>query len=160
MVAFECLHTIQKKTRGKSGLMAFKLDISKAYDRVEWSFLRTMFKLGFSTRWVDLVMKYISSSRFSLLLNGKPTGRIIPTRGFRQGCPLSPYLFLLCSEGLFHLLNTRVETGLPKGIKCARLSPIITHLFFADDSLIMSNMNVNNCDNIRDVLSIYATASR
>ena len=81
--------------------MAMKLDISKAYDRVEWGFLRqVMQKLGFDEKWVQLAMEMVSTSSYSILINGEPKGFIQPSRGIKQGGPLSPYLFLLCAEGL------------------------------------------------------------
>ena len=80
--------------------MAVKLDISKAYDRVEWSFLeRIMLKLGMDHRWVSLAMETITTASYSVL-NGESRGFMNPTQGIKQGDSLSPYLFLLYAEGL------------------------------------------------------------
>ena len=88
LVAYECVHTIKNKRKGKTGLCAVKLDMHKAYDRVEWSFLwKMMIKLGFHIQWVDLIMACVTSVSYSVRFNSQMTEGFIPTRGIRQGDP-------------------------------------------------------------------------
>ena len=106
LVAHEMMNHISKKRKGKCGEMAVKLDMSKAYDRVEWDCLQLiMQKLGFHERWISTVMRCVSSMKYAVRINGQPCSHILPTRGLRQGDPLSPYHFLLCAEGLSTLLH-------------------------------------------------------
>ena len=86
---------------------ALKLDMTKAYDRVEWNYLEAiMLRLGFIRPWVDKVMKCVTSVSFSVLFNGEKLQEFKPPRGIRQGDPISPYLFLLCVEGLSSILKS------------------------------------------------------
>ena len=82
LVAFETLHCMKNYSSGSSGYMALKLDMSKAYDRVEWSFLeQLMRKMGFCDRWIDLIMVCVRTVTYSILVNGEPKGLITPSRG-------------------------------------------------------------------------------
>ena len=116
MVAFETLHHMKHHNSGKHGYMAIKLDISKAYDRIEWVYLeKLMEKMGFCARWVTLMMSCVKTVSYSIMVNGEPTEMIHPNRGIRQGDPLSPFLFLLCTEGLHALIKHSARNGDIKG---------------------------------------------
>ncbi|XP_073121147.1 uncharacterized protein [Henckelia pumila] len=107
ILGFETLHWIRSKKKGKRKYAALKLDMSKAYDRVEWDFLESvMLRLGFTYDWVRKVMGCVRSVRYMFSLNGYICGRLVPERGIRQVDPLSPYLFVLCAHGLSSLFIT------------------------------------------------------
>ena len=160
MVAFEIFHGMKRRSEGRMGTMAFKLDMSKAYDRVEWSFVeKIMLKMGFNTEWVDRIMLCLSSVTYSYKLNGRVEGNIIPSRGLRQGDPLSPYLFLLCAEGFSSLLARAADEGFIHGARVCRQAPRISHLFFADDSILFTRATLQECSVVADILSTYERAS-
>uniref|UniRef100_A0A5B7BN08 Reverse transcriptase domain-containing protein n=1 Tax=Davidia involucrata TaxID=16924 RepID=A0A5B7BN08_DAVIN len=160
LVAFELIHCLKNKRKGKMGQSALKLDMSKAYDRVEWSFLEAvMLRMGFHQKWVDLIMHCVSTVSFSVLINGDPRGCIKPTRGLRQGDPLSPYLFILCAEAFSALLRKSENENKIHGISVARNAPRVSHLFFADDSLLFANATENQASEISRIISMYGAAS-
>ncbi|XP_024157591.1 uncharacterized protein LOC112165325 [Rosa chinensis] len=160
IAAFETIHTIRVEKHTASPKMVLKLDISKAYDRVEWGFLeKVMMKLGFSANWVELTMRCVNSVSFSVLWKGRPIGLFRPTRGIRQGDPLSPYLFLLVTEGLSGLLHHADSTELIHGVRAAPNAPSISHLLFADDSLLFVNATVDECVSLKQCLLLYECAA-
>ena len=132
----------------------------KAYDRVEWHYLQAvMLKLGFGVEFVRLVMKCVSFVRFSIRVNGELLPFFTPSRGLRQGCPMSPYLFLLCAEGLTSLLNRFGGQEVDKGIRVSYRSPWINHLLFADDSLIFMQAKEQSAHRLNEILRIYEEGS-
>ena len=106
MVAIEVLHFMNAKTRGEDRYVSLKLDISKAYDHMDWNYLMVVLnKMGFHHRWIHWMRMCVESVDYSVLVNGEQVGPIIPGRGLQQGDPLSPYLFIICAEGLSSLIR-------------------------------------------------------
>nr|XP_027086544.1 uncharacterized protein LOC113708281 [Coffea arabica] len=134
--------------------------MSKAYDRVEWKFLDAMMeKMGYCTVWRKWIWSCLSSVTYSFNINGVPKEFVIPERGIRQGDPLSPYLFLLCSEGFSNLLKQAEGDKRITGIKICRNGPRLTHLFFADDSLIFCNAEKEEARELVQILRKYEKGS-
>ena len=104
IIVQEIIHTLSKKKR-KVGYMALKIDLEKAYDKLEWSFIRDMLiRANLPTNLIDIIMSCVSTVSTSILVNGEALDPIYPSRGIRQGDPLSPYLFILCMDYLGQLI--------------------------------------------------------
>ena len=98
LVAFEFMHYLEQKNDGREGVMAIKLDMNKAYGKMEWGFIKqVMEKIGFHEKWIKLIMHCITFVSYSILVNSVAYGCIIPMRDLHQGDPISPYIFLLWS---------------------------------------------------------------
>jgi hypothetical protein len=159
LVAYESIHAMKRK-KGKKGLCAVKLDMHKAYDRVEWAYLeKIMLKLGFARRWVNIVMACVSSVKYNVRFNSMETEAFTPSRGLRQGDPLSPYLFLLVAQGLSSMLKGAELRGEIDGVRVCRDAPMVSHLLFADDSLILMNADRKNALKLKDILDRYCASS-
>ena len=159
-MACECFHYLRKKKTGRKGFLELKLDMSKAYDRVEWKFLEDMLvKFGFSVGFVDIVMRCVSTASFAVLVNGQPSREFLPSRGLRQGDPLSPFLFIICAEGLSALLRDAEQRKVIHGVKVGRYVDPISHLFFADDNFLFIRANEEEVDTVLDILYTYEAAS-
>jgi hypothetical protein len=124
LISYESAHAMRKRKKGKNYVGAVKLDMMKAYDRVEWHYLQAMMlQLGFTANFVRLIMKYVTSVRFIVRANGKMLPYFVPSMGLRQGDPMSPFLFLLCAEGFTALLKLFGGSVVDKGIGVSPRSP-------------------------------------
>ncbi|KAH9648147.1 reverse transcriptase domain-containing protein [Citrus sinensis] len=159
IIGYECLHKIRHSKGRRNGLVALKLDISKAYDRVEWSFLdQIMEKFSFSNKWRSLIMSCITTAQFSVIINGTPKGLILLEKGLRQGCPLSSYLFIMYAEAFSNLLIQAERKQQIRGLRFAK-DVTISHLLFADDSLVFTRASEAECKNLKGIFDCYAKAS-
>jgi len=116
-------------SRSKRGFMALKIDLKKAFDRLEWSFIhRFLIWFNFPKAWIDLIITCINSPNLSVLINGEKLDPFLPLRGIRQGDLLSLYIFILCMEYLADLINSEIALGNWSGVKTSRDGPSFTHL--------------------------------
>ncbi|XP_059310845.1 uncharacterized protein LOC132062256 [Lycium ferocissimum] len=160
VLAHEFMSLLGNKRKGKKKFMAIKLDMLKAYDRVEWGYMKQMIiHMGFHERFVGWIMECISFTSFSFNLNGEIRGNVVPSRGLRQGDPLSPYLFVICAEGLSVLLKQAEERNVLAGLQLNRNWPSVSHLFFADDSFFFCEASMQSASEVQRILQDYARCS-
>ena len=152
------MHKIRLSEGKKNGWVALKLDISKAYDKVEWTFFRqAMEKLGSLDKWVDLIMSCVTTPIFSTLTSGITKGLIQSQRGLRQGCLLSPYLFIICAEVFSNILLQGERQNWIHGLKFSR-DITISHILFTDDSLVFTRANTEECKHLKSIFDRYTSA--
>jgi len=160
LIANECLDSRIKS--GEPGLLC-KLDIEKAYDHVNWDFLLYMLRrCGFGERWCSWIAHCISSVRFSVLVNGSPTGIFGSSRGLRQGDPLSPLLFVIVMEAFSKLFYVTVQRGFLSGFSVGSSSNgviNISHLLFADDTLVFCGASPEHLLYLRMLLLSFEAVS-
>ncbi|WZY78965.1 hypothetical protein YC2023_025349 [Brassica napus] len=160
MITHETLHFLKRSGATKHCSMAVKTDMSKAYDRLEWKFIEAVLRrFGFHEVFCGWIMSCITTVTYSVLFNGEVQGMIYPTRGIRQGDPLSPYIFILCSEVLSGLCMEAQRRGSLAGVRVARASPRINHLLFADDTMFFAKTTISSVNALKEVLKKYEAAS-
>ncbi|GAU42583.1 hypothetical protein TSUD_302990 [Trifolium subterraneum] len=159
IIAQEIVHYMHNK-KGKKGHLLFKIDFEKAYDRVNWDFLKlTLQDFGFPISTTNLIMNCITASSLSLKWNNEKLPSFSPNRGLRQGDPLSPYLFVLCMEKLSLMIQEKVKSNHWKPVKISRHEPAISHLFFADDCLFFTEAKSPQSRMVKQVLHSFCHAS-
>ncbi|KAL9690131.1 hypothetical protein QQ045_010526 [Rhodiola kirilowii] len=160
IVAHEISHVLKQCRSNKEFYASIKVDMSKAYDRVEWPFLeQVMGRMGFAEKWIDRIMLCVRTVTYQVKLNDQISRGITPGRGLRQGDPLSPYLFLLVSELLCAKMSAAVARKTISGVKFGREGPTISHLFFADDSIFFIKANKEEAADFKTILSQYEMLS-
>ena len=104
IIVQEIIHSMEK-TKGRGGYMALKIDLEKVYDKLEWSFIRdTLLRFNLPKNLIELIMSCVLSVATSILFNGGALDTFMPTRGIRQGDPLSPYIFIMRMDYLGQLI--------------------------------------------------------
>jgi hypothetical protein len=140
-----------------------KLDVEKAYDHVNWDFLLYLLqRCGFPSRWRNWIRFCISTVRFSILINGCPSGFFESSRGLRQGDPLSPLLFVIVMEALSRLMDSAVRGGYLSGFKVGTsegVDVMVTHLLFADDTLMFCDAAPPQIEHLGCVLTWFEAIS-
>ena len=133
--------------------MVVKIDLEKAYDRLEWSFIKMVLKhFGFPPNIVNLIMNYVSTTSTVILFNGNKLDSFHPSRGIR---PISPYLFLLCMEFLGAHISALCEEKRWDKIMASKNGPSFSYVFYVDDLMLFAKANLKNCDAIMEVLDKF-----
>ncbi|XP_026381662.1 uncharacterized protein LOC113276289 [Papaver somniferum] len=161
VISQEILHSFKRKRKSnKNDYLAIKLDLSKSFDRLEWSFIIAVFKkLGFSKEWCQMIKQCISRVSYSVLVNGSPGEIFYPSRSITQGDCLSPYICILCMEVLSQLLVKPNSEKLIQGFKFKTGSPSISHLFFSDDCMLFCKASVTYAKNLLKIIHTFSQAS-
>lgn len=138
--------------------MAVKLDLEKAYDRLEWSFIHKLLQaFHLPHMLIKIIMSCVASSNIVILVNGGALEPFEPSRGLRQGNPLLPYICIMCMEYLSHLIEQKCVVGswAPLKASCGNLD--ILHLLFADDIILFNKVEVAKCEAMVEVLGKFCS---
>ena len=159
LIAQELIYTMDKM-KGREVYMAVKVDLEKAYDRLEWSFIHKVLQtFWFPHILIKLIMSCISTSSLSVFVNSCVLESFNPSRGIRQGDPLSLYLFIMCIEYLGYLIEEKCSKELWCPLKALRGNVKIFHLFFADDLILFVKVTNVVCKAIPEVLWTFCVES-
>ena len=159
VVAQEALHKF-KVMKGKKGLVTWKIDLAKAYDKIQWGFIRhVLMEIGVRGILLDLIMWCVTSVQYRVVINGEVSEPFTPGCGIRQGDPLSPYIFVMCMEKLSHLITQKVGFGTWKGVKISTGGPSLSHLFFADDLILFGQATLSQARSMRECLDVFCGLS-
>jgi hypothetical protein len=157
LLSFECIRHIKQENDPTISLCAYKLDLSKSYDRVDWSFLKqVMKKLGFSHRFVDWITMGVTSVRYCVKVNETLLDSLAPSRGLHQGDPLSPFLFLFIADGISYLMKKSINENPQSPIKVCRHDYRVSHLLFVDDTILFFKANRDQAQCVKQTLHMYA----
>ncbi|XP_042023111.1 uncharacterized protein LOC121770446 [Salvia splendens] len=158
LLAQEMFHELSRC--GSAPNVAVKIDMAKAYDRVQWTFLlKVLHRMGFPAPWVSLIERCVGSCWFSVLVNGAPSGFFKSTRGLRQGDPISPTLFVIAADYLSRELDRLILRKKEMIFRASRHCMEISHLAYADDIVIFTQAAEGPLRRLRTCLENYARVS-
>lgn len=151
------MHSLkEKKIKG----MLIKLDLSKAYDRLSWYYLKeVLLSFGFDARWTQWLCSCISTPNYSILLNGAPSQLFNASWGLRQGDPISPFLFIIAIEGLGRLIKAQIANNCLKGLNLWGSKITLSHQQFVDDIMLFCQVSLTNSKSILEILKLFMQAS-
>lgn len=142
-ITSEAINHLHHKSFARN--LAFKVDISKAFDTLEWKFLlRVLSKFGFCEKLCSWIHTILKSATLSILVNGKQNGYFHCQRGVRQGDPLSPLLFCIAKDVLSRNITKLVQQGKVELIKGSRSYNIPSHSLYADDIMIFCKGKISS----------------
>ncbi|KAJ0436408.1 putative RNA-directed DNA polymerase [Helianthus annuus] len=146
--------------KSKRKIFLLKIDFEKAYDNINWNFLFDILRqMGFPGKWCLWIKGVVSSARASVLVNGSPTFEFNCQKGMRQGDPISPFLFVIVMEALSCMINRACGLGILKGVSLPNGGPMVSHLFYADDAVIMGEWSRENVLNVVRILRCFHICS-
>jgi hypothetical protein len=155
--AHELIHAL--KIQRREG-MIIQLDLEKAYDKISWHYMvKTLEAFGFTQHWISWIISLVSTTSYSLLINGAPAKPFWPTRGIRRGDPLSPFLFILMMEGLSQSIKNATTTREITCLKPFKNFPTSTHQQFVDDTLLHGIPTVKEAKTFKRILEEFGEAS-
>eukprot|EP00253_Pinus_taeda_P015314 PITA_15314 len=155
--AHEVVHTLTNKRQMG---MIMQLDIAKAYDKVNWIYIKKVLTaFGFDHNSVRWVMPLVTTSSFSILVNGSSSDIFFPSRGVRLGDPLSPFLIILMMEGLGRSIKHAKAMGKIKGLQLSKNGQALTHQQFVDDTMEQGIPTVKEASTYNKILKEFAMAT-
>jgi hypothetical protein len=154
----EAINLLHNKSYG--GNLALKIDISKAFDTINWDFLlKVLNSFGFSSKFCDWISAILKSAKLSISINGQLHGFFSCSRGVRQADPLSPLLFCIAEDVLSRGISKLVESGNLELIKGTRHLNVPSHTLYADDIMIFCKGKLSNIDALMNLFDRYAASS-
>jgi len=153
ILAHETIHSLKVI---KKPWMLLKMDMSKDFNRLNWTFLQEiLIFFCFRRDWVAWVSNLISSAFFSILINGSPSHSFKPSRGILQGDPISPFLYIIVVEGIGIFIKSTWASSSLKGISISPTSNPLTHLQFVDNTLLMGVPSVIKLLDFKSILDTF-----
>lgn len=159
VIVNEMIHSMRRK-KGRKGYMAIKVDLEKAYDRMSWNYLeKVLEELKCPQAMRTRILACVNTVSTKITWHGEKMEEFKPSRGLRQGDPVSPYLFVLGMEKLTHLILDRVRDKKWKGMRAGGRGPIITHMMFADDLVLFAEADQTNIETVLKCLQDFGAMS-